>query len=152
MSGNRPVEAFALDKETGRGERQTVVNGLDSAPGCHVAWAVWRLLFVFTVNKIPRLRVSKLRSLAFRERVSHKNMRIQLEFNATTPRNSDAIEAREVPSQTKVAIIASRNEHCSRTRQIRISTFSIQEFKRSLCSDVKATLESFPTNAHHSER
>ena len=30
--------------------------------------------------------------------------------------------------------------------------FSNQEFKRSICSDAKATFESFPTNAHHAER
>ncbi len=45
------------DKETEQRKHPTVVNGLDSAPGCHLARTVWRLLFVFTGNKIPRLRV-----------------------------------------------------------------------------------------------
>ena len=62
---------------------------------------------------------------------------------------SDSIEA--LP-QTKVAIIALRDEPCSRTSLIPIRMFSKKEFERSLCSNARATLESFPTHAHHAAR
>ena len=54
--------------------------------------------------------------------------------------------------QTKVAIIAPRDEHCSRTHQISIRMVSNQKFKRNICPDAKATCKSFPTHAHHAER
>jgi len=63
---------------------------------------------------------------------------------------SDYFRAASPP--TKVAIIAPRFEHCSRTYQIPIRMFTKKEFKPSFCPDVEATLESFPTHAHHAER
>ena len=61
-------------------------------------------------------------------------------------------DSSEALPQTKVAIIALRDEHCSRTYQIPISMVSNQKFKRNICPDASATFESFPTHAHHAER
>ncbi len=55
-------------------------------------------------------------------------------------------------NSSKVAIIAPRDEHCSRTYQIPIRMFSNQKSSRNICPDASATLESFPTHAHHAER
>ena len=61
-------------------------------------------------------------------------------------------DSSEASPQTKVAIIAPRDEHCSRTCQMTIRTFSKKELKPSICPDASATLESFSTHAHHAER
>ncbi len=61
-------------------------------------------------------------------------------------------DSSEASPQTKVAIIAPRDEHCSRTYQIPIRIFSNQKFNRNLCPDASATFESFSTHAHHAER
>jgi hypothetical protein len=61
-------------------------------------------------------------------------------------------DSREASPQTKVAIISPLDEHCSRTCQITIRTFSSHKFKRNICQDAEATLESFSTHAHHAER
>ncbi len=60
-------------------------------------------------------------------------------------------DPREALPQTKVAIIAPRDEHCSRTIHITISMFSNQEFQRSICPEAEATFEPFSTHAHHAE-
>ena len=52
----------------------------------------------------------------------------------------------------KVAIIAPRDEHCSRNCQIPKNIFSNEGFKRRICSEAEATIESCPTHAHHAER
>ena len=61
-------------------------------------------------------------------------------------------DSRGALPQTKVAIITPRDEHCSSTYQIPIRMFSNRKFKRNNCPDASATLESFPTDAHHAER
>ena len=48
----------------------------------------------------------------------------------------------EALPQTKVAIIAPRDEPCSRTCQIPTRMFSNQKFSRNICPDESATLES----------
>jgi hypothetical protein len=44
-----------------------------------------------------------------------------------------------------------RDEPGSRTRRTPNIIFSTQEFKRNICPDASATLESFSTDAHHEE-
>ncbi len=77
------------------------------------------------------------------------------------PRSSNAFSTNEgttlskTPERlclSKVAIIAPRDEHCSKTCQITIRMFSNQKFNRNICPDVSATFESFSTHAHHAER
>ena len=58
----------------------------------------------------------------------------------------------EVLPQAKVAIIAPLDEHRSRTHHLSISMLSKIEFKRGVCFEVMATLESFPTHARHAKR
>ena len=57
----------------------------------------------------------------------------------------------EVLPQTKVAIIAPRDLHRSRTHHLPIRMLSKIEFKRSDCFELMATVESLPTHAHHAE-
>ncbi len=62
-------------------------------------------------------------------------------------------EASKVGSPlTKVAIIAPRDEHRSRTCHISIRMISKTAFKQKYFSDASATVESYPTHAHHAER
>ena len=73
-------------------------------------------------------------------------------FGPAHRRHCFSEDSSEASPQTKVAIIAPRDEHCSRTYQNPIRMFSKKEFKPSICPDAEATLESFPTHAHHAER
>ncbi len=75
-------------------------------------------------------------------------------FDANSKIRSHCVgeDSREALPQTKVAIIAPRDEHCSRTYQIPIPMVSNQKFERNICPEVSATFESFPTHAHHAER
>ena len=66
-----------------------------------------------------------------------------------TPRHCFSEDSSEVLRQTKVAIIVPHDEHCSKTYQTPIRMVSNQKFKRNICPDASATVESFPTHAHH---
>ena len=103
---------------------------------------------------LPRFMVSgtgrkanQNRNLAASNSLSRKK-----QFRTNSGRTCASEDSREASPQTKVAILAPRDEHRSKTDQIPIRIISSKVFKRSFCTDASATLESFPTHAHQAER